>query len=118
VSEVVTDGVTGFIVDSIDEAVRAVGRIAGLSRRVCRRIFEERFDAARMARDYVDVYRRLVHRGSEGLERVTPTSVTVSPPRRHGVLADGRLGPGQLVDGCDWVRGSSSVSSFRCGKPR
>ena len=31
----------------------AVGRVAGLSRRACRQVFEERFDAARMARDYV-----------------------------------------------------------------
>ena len=37
-----------------------------LDRRACRRSFEETFDAARMARDYVEVYRRLVQYGSEG----------------------------------------------------
>ncbi|MGO9108479.1 MAG: glycosyltransferase family 4 protein [Thermoguttaceae bacterium] len=66
VPEVITDGVTGFIVEGIEEAVRAVRRVASLNRQVCRRSFEERFDAVRMARDYVEVYRRLVHRGSEG----------------------------------------------------
>ena len=60
VPEVIADGVTGYLVDSIDEAVRAVGQVASLSRCVCRRVFEERFDAARMAREYVEVYRRLV----------------------------------------------------------
>jgi glycosyltransferase involved in cell wall biosynthesis len=59
VPEVVTDGVTGFVVDTIDEAVQAVERVANLSRHTCRQVFEERFDAARMARDYVEVYRRL-----------------------------------------------------------
>ncbi len=66
VPEVITDGVTGFIVDTIDEAVRAVGHVTHLNRRVCRQLCEERFDAARMARDYVEVYRRLVQRGAEG----------------------------------------------------
>ena len=93
VPEVITDGVTGFIVDSIEEAVRAVGRVASLNRRVCRRIFEERFDAARMARDYVEVYRRLVHRGSEGLEHAPPALVKRAPPGRHGVVADKEVLP-------------------------
>jgi len=68
--EVVTDGVTGFVVESVEEAVRAVGRISSLSRRGCRKVFEERFDAARMARDYVEVYRRLAQAGP-GLARPT-----------------------------------------------
>jgi hypothetical protein len=37
-----------------------VGRIAELSRHACRQAFEERFDSACMARQYVEVYRRLV----------------------------------------------------------
>jgi glycosyltransferase involved in cell wall biosynthesis len=61
VPEVIDDGVTGFIVDSIEGAVRAVGRLPELSRRRCRRVFEERFCAARMARDYVAVYERLAN---------------------------------------------------------
>jgi glycosyltransferase involved in cell wall biosynthesis len=63
--EVVTDGVTGFIVESVEEAARAVGRVSSLSRRGCRQMFEERFDAARMSRDYIEVYRRLAQAGPE-----------------------------------------------------
>jgi glycosyltransferase involved in cell wall biosynthesis len=59
VPEVMADGVTGFVVDGVDGAVEAVGRVASLSRIACRREFERRFDAARMARDYLEVYRRL-----------------------------------------------------------
>jgi glycosyltransferase involved in cell wall biosynthesis len=70
VPEVITDGVTGFVVDSIEEAVRAVGRLGSWSRRNCRQVFEERFDAARMAQDYMEVYRRLVHADSEAATSV------------------------------------------------
>jgi glycosyltransferase involved in cell wall biosynthesis len=59
VPEVLQDGLTGSIVESVDEAVRAVDRIETLDRRACRRVFEERFDAARMARDYIHVYQAL-----------------------------------------------------------
>jgi glycosyltransferase involved in cell wall biosynthesis len=60
VPEVVEDGLTGFVVDSIEEAVQAVSGLGRLSRARCRRAFEQRFDAERMAADYVEVYRRLV----------------------------------------------------------
>ncbi len=60
VPEVMVDGVTGFVVDGVDEAVDAVGRVAQLSRRACREVFEERYDAARMARDYCEVYRKVL----------------------------------------------------------
>jgi len=59
VPEVLDDGVTGFVVDSIERAVAAVQRAGDLDRRRCRAVFEERFTAARMASDYVAVYRRL-----------------------------------------------------------
>jgi glycosyltransferase involved in cell wall biosynthesis len=59
VPEVMDDGISGFVVDDLDEAAAAVGRVAGLSRAGCRRVFEERFCVGRMARDYLALYRRL-----------------------------------------------------------
>lgn len=59
VPEIVEPGVTGFIVDSIDAAVAAVQDIARLPRAQVRRRFDERFTAARMARDYLTAYRNL-----------------------------------------------------------
>ncbi len=78
VPEVMEDGVTGFVVESVDEAVRAVGRVGGLSRDRCRGVFRERFGAARMARDYLDLYHRLVcrHRGN-GRARVVPAAPAI-----------------------------------------
>jgi glycosyltransferase involved in cell wall biosynthesis len=60
VPEVIADGVSGFVVDDIGGAVDAVGRLGGVSREGCRRSFEERFTAERMARDYVALYEHLV----------------------------------------------------------
>jgi glycosyltransferase involved in cell wall biosynthesis len=60
VPEVVEDGITGYIIDSIDSGRDAVRRIDRLSRARCREEFERRFDATRMASDYVAVYERLL----------------------------------------------------------
>ena len=56
VPEVVDIGQTGFIVRDEDEAVKALEKVEGLSRIVCRRVFEQRFSADRMAREYAAVY--------------------------------------------------------------
>ena len=60
VPEVVEDGVTGYIVESVEEAVNAVSHVHRVSRETCRRIFEDRFDARRMAVDYVRVYEGVI----------------------------------------------------------
>jgi glycosyltransferase involved in cell wall biosynthesis len=60
VPELVDEGVTGFIVDDITGAVEAVKKVARLDRNLCRRRFEERFSAERMARDYLKIYERLL----------------------------------------------------------
>jgi glycosyltransferase involved in cell wall biosynthesis len=65
VPEVITEGLSGFVVDNMDDAVRAVRRVTDLSRRACRDAFEQRFDVARMARDYLQVYRQVAHAGQE-----------------------------------------------------
>jgi glycosyltransferase involved in cell wall biosynthesis len=62
VPEVVDDGLTGFVVEDLDAAVAAVKDAGSLERRRVRETFERRFDSARMARDYVDVYRKVVAR--------------------------------------------------------
>jgi len=59
VPEIIEPGRNGFIVESLEEAERAVEALARISRRECRRVFEERFTAERMARDYLALYRRL-----------------------------------------------------------
>ena len=64
VPEVIEDGVTGFIVESEEEAVRALGRLHQLNRESCRRSFESKFTACRMAEDYLAIYHGLVKQRS------------------------------------------------------
>ncbi len=60
VPEIMVNGVTGFVVDDERSAVAAIGRMGTLDRAACRRVFEERFSARRMAREYLSIYRRLL----------------------------------------------------------
>jgi glycosyltransferase involved in cell wall biosynthesis len=60
VPEIVEDGVTGAIVDTVDEAIAALPHVFALDRQKVRKRFEQRFSATRMAKDYVDVYRSLL----------------------------------------------------------
>jgi glycosyltransferase involved in cell wall biosynthesis len=59
VPEIVEHGVTGFVADSVEAAVAAVRDAERLDREEVRLRCEERFSAARMARDYLAVYRSL-----------------------------------------------------------
>ena len=58
VAEIIDDGVTGFIVDSVEEAVEAVRRIPSIDRKGVRGRFEERFSARRMCEQYLEAYER------------------------------------------------------------
>lgn len=60
VPEVIEEGVTGFIVDTEDEAIDAVRRLPRLDRNRVRRCFEERFTGRRMATEYVRLYERVI----------------------------------------------------------
>ena len=63
VPEVVEHGVTGFVVDTVEQAVAACARLDQLDRAAVRARFEARWTARRMARDYVAVYERLIRSG-------------------------------------------------------
>ena len=67
VAEILEDGVTGFIVDDLDQAIDATRRVGGLSRFACRRAFERRFTTTHMAGAYTRLYRRLVRESSSNL---------------------------------------------------
>jgi glycosyltransferase involved in cell wall biosynthesis len=59
--EVVDEGVTGFLVHTMEQAVTAVDRVAAIDRAACRARAMNRFDAGRMVEDYLAVYEKLVH---------------------------------------------------------
>ncbi len=59
VPEVMVEAETGYVVENEDEAVQALERVATLSRVRCRRVFEQRYTATRMAEDYLAVYTQI-----------------------------------------------------------
>ena len=60
VPEVIDDGLTGAIVDTMEQAILALPLVIALDRQKVRERFEQRFSARRMANDYVGVYRTLL----------------------------------------------------------
>jgi glycosyltransferase involved in cell wall biosynthesis len=93
VPEVMEDGVNGFVVKDMDQAVRAIEQVSSLNREQCRAVFEERFTVARMAEDYLRVYRQLLTGAEEDkvigprarprAPSATPAVARVDPPTAH-----------------------------------
>jgi glycosyltransferase involved in cell wall biosynthesis len=73
VPEIIDDGVTGFVVDNELEAIEAISRVGDLDRDRIRATFERRFTSARMAEDYLRLYRSLT------AERSTDLAETPAP---------------------------------------
>jgi glycosyltransferase involved in cell wall biosynthesis len=74
VPEVITNGVSGFIVETMDEAIRAVQQAADFDRAACRAEFIKRFSASTMAREYVKLYE-----GRVAAKSATPETVPAIP---------------------------------------
>lgn len=78
VREVIENGVSGFVVDSIDKAVAAVDRALMHDRRVVRATFEKHFSVERMARDYVSIYKKQIEKAERGMRAVPDRAETRS----------------------------------------
>jgi glycosyltransferase involved in cell wall biosynthesis len=78
--EIVEDGATGYLVDTLEQAVAAAGRAHLLDREAIRARFELRFSATAMARRYLDVYGDLLARRPFAEE---PLDTVVTPLRPH-----------------------------------
>ena len=88
VPEVIDEGVSGFIVESIEESVVAVARLDELDRRSVRARFEERFTAERMTRNYVELYGELVAQRTVG--RASPSFTVLGGDVAHSIDAEAR----------------------------
>ena len=76
--EIVEDGATGYLVDTVEQAIAAAGRAHLLDREAIRARFELRFSATAMARRYLDVYGDLLARRPFAEE---PLAEVVTPLR-------------------------------------
>jgi len=64
IPEIIRDGESGYVVEDIDGAIDAVAAVRKIDRSVCRAEVENRFSSARMARDYVRVYQKILNQES------------------------------------------------------
>ena len=65
IPELIDDGVTGYVVHDMEQAVAAAARVDLLDRRACRAAFERRFSSARMAQGYLAVYAEAIERAQQ-----------------------------------------------------
>jgi glycosyltransferase involved in cell wall biosynthesis len=95
VPEVMRDGVSGYVVDTVDGAVEATAHALELPRKRCRAYFEARFAAPRMANDYLAVYERLLtgeHRRAHRRLGLVPAAADVPDEAPHPHSAGAELG--------------------------
>jgi glycosyltransferase involved in cell wall biosynthesis len=64
VPEVIADGVSGRVVESVDEAVAAVETIGAINRSAVRAHFEQHFTVCRMVAGYLAAYKVLLNRSA------------------------------------------------------
>ena len=88
IPEIIEDGITGKVVDSEQEAIAALADVLSLDRRAVRRRFEERFDATRMANNYVSAYRGLLSKFTNDDERRS-----ILPPQLNRNFGRGSIHP-------------------------
>jgi glycosyltransferase involved in cell wall biosynthesis len=79
VPELIQEGITGYIVDDIEGAVQALGKIPDFDRPRCRRVFEERFSASRMAQDYLSIYRHVIKASADHDARIALAALDSDP---------------------------------------
>jgi len=59
--EIIRHGETGYMVENIEGAIKAVASVGSINRFACRADVEKRFTNTRMARDYVRVYEKILN---------------------------------------------------------
>jgi glycosyltransferase involved in cell wall biosynthesis len=59
-SQIVSDGVTGFMVETVEEMAEAIGRVRTIDSRACRAEACRRFSASRMVANYLDLYQSII----------------------------------------------------------
>jgi glycosyltransferase involved in cell wall biosynthesis len=60
-SQIVDEGISGLLFDTIDQAVEAVRKIGQIERKGVRRAFERRFTVEKMANAYEEIYQKIIH---------------------------------------------------------
>ncbi|CAN5213664.1 glycosyltransferase family 4 protein [soil metagenome] len=84
-TEIIEDGATGYLVDTMEQAIAAADRVGLLDREAIRARFELRFSAQAMGRRYVDVYRDLLAVRPFAEEPVNDVVTPITEARSFGL---------------------------------
>src|SRR5579872_3352214 len=79
VPEVIEDGLTGFIVENMDQAVAAVKKVGTIERTACRNVFEKKFTATRMAEHYIEIYQSMTAPVDPAISLPSQTTPSIAP---------------------------------------
>lgn len=90
IPEIIDNGITGFVCETLAEMADAVGRLPLIDRARCRASFDARFTADRMARDYVALYERIAEEGTA--EHAPPIRLLGARLSNADTLEDGPYG--------------------------
>ena len=58
--ELILDEKTGFLVNTVDEAVDAVNKIESIDRKFCREFAASKFSRQKMIDEYLEVYKKVL----------------------------------------------------------
>jgi glycosyltransferase involved in cell wall biosynthesis len=87
VPEIIVDGKTGFVVDSMHDMIEAVGCIDSIDHGVCRRHVRNNFSIKNMAHTYSEIYHRIINRHQTSKRRSSEVYSNISTSLNHGPVA-------------------------------
>ena len=73
-SEIITDGETGFLVNTVDEMVSAIANIDNIERGTVRKFVEENFSSQAMAKNYIKIYRNVIQMSKHNVNALDPST--------------------------------------------
>jgi glycosyltransferase involved in cell wall biosynthesis len=86
VAEIIRDGIDGFLVHTVQEAITAIQHVDRLSRSVIRQGFENRFTARKMAERYLNAYHKVIGSIQEKTRRLAPRSNKWTEPTHQQLV--------------------------------
>jgi glycosyltransferase involved in cell wall biosynthesis len=93
--EVIEDGVTGFLAYTPEEFIDRLKKVGTIDRKRCRERARERWSSTRMARDYVDAYRRAIARHQRTMSAMEEEQLVFGNGNGNGNDSGSGIGAGK-----------------------
>ena len=87
VPEIVINGKTGFVVDSVNAMIEAVGLIDHVDPRECRRHVRNHFSITCMAHKYLELYHQIIDSHKMTEDSMSFSGILLSEPQDHCLIA-------------------------------